>query len=269
MKISVLLPTRGRPEHLFRALQSLSTGDAEIIIGADSDDPALTEYGKLNAMSGRQCRKWLVHESFPTLAQKVNNLLSLATGDVIFQMVNDMVVTEPDWCDRIRQAVSDNPDPTIFYSFVGHDERKASLPILRRAMVEDLGWFCPPHYPFWWSDSHFTEIVRMSGKGCGIDLGVQHQEGVGGTQGIRDIAFWHRFFELTRAERIAYAEKLRGEPVPAHLIEECEVLSSMNPNPATYEHYERQAERIPMPRYHLARAEAEAHLKRLQKTQKP
>lgn len=257
--ISVLLPTRGRPRNLDLALQSLMQrpGRYEIVVGCDADDEALAEYERIPARHGV---RWVTSDRFDTLAAKVNNLARLAEGDILFQFVNDMTVGDPLWFDEIEAAVDSHPEPAIFYSFVGDDEGKASLPILRRAMVDDLGWFCPPWFPFWWSDSWMTELVRMSGAGVGIDLAIQHQAGVGGTQGLRDLAFWHRFFEATRPERVAYAAKLRGAPVPAALIAECEELSSRNPNPETYEWYESRAAPIPQPGYLRAKAAAEAHI---------
>lgn len=266
--ISVLLPTRGRPQQLREAISSLirhSAGPVEILVAADTDDVALPEYGR---MLDNRTVKWFVQEPFPTLAQKVNSLVPHASGDWMLQFTNDMIVTANMWDVRIiaRMPIFNR---AIGYTFVGNDEGKASLPILPRNIVAELGWFCPPHFPFWFSDSWMTELVTMSGKGIGIDLGVQHQPGVTSTQGLRDLAFWRHFFDATRPERIAYAAKLRGSPVPSHLIERCVVQSSHNPNPATYEHYERHAERIPMPRYAEAKAAAVAYLERLQQAENP
>lgn len=264
--ISVLLPTRGRPLQLRHALESLLVSPSrnfEVLVGCDADDPDLPEYGSIQT-DGRA--KWHIQSRFGTLADKVNSLAERAHGGLLFQFVNDMTIGDRLWVDEIMAAVDRHPEPAIFYSFVGQDEGKASLPILRREMVTDLGWFCPPWFPFWWSDSWMTELVRMSGRGVGIDLSIQHQDGAGGTQGLRDLAFWHHFFEATRPERVAYAAKLRGGPVSAALIEECEALSATNPNPESYEWYERVAAPIPQPGYAQAKAAAEVYLRKFTAT---
>lgn len=261
IRLSILLPSRGRPENLRRALCSMLANDAmpdgtELIVGADSDDP--TADWLVPTVNGSA--RWMIGDSFPTLAQKVNSLAAHARGDAMMVFPNDMVVTDPTWHERVKSVIENLREDSLIYAFVGAASEYASLPILRRSQVADLGWYAPPWFPFWFTDSWFTEIVRMSGRGYAVDLGIRHQADVSGTQGLRDLAFWHGFFEQTRPERVVYAAKLRGEPVPAELIETCRRISMENPHPSTYEHYERNAEAIPTPRYAEAKAAAEAHL---------
>lgn len=270
IRLSVLLPTRGRPEHLARAVASLLRDGrmpegTELLIGADADDADLWQ--STIPWSASRNIHWVVKHPFPTLAQKVNNLATYAQGSAMMVFPNDMTIGSPVWDIAVFVRLDLEPANSLLYAFVEGARDYASLPILRRSQVEELGWYAPPWFPFWFSDSWFTEIVRMSGRGILIDLGIQHQPGVTSTQGLRDLAFWHNFFDSTREERVAYAAKLRGGPVPFDLIAQCARLSAENPHPSEYAFYEANAEPVPSPGYEEAKRAAQEYLWRLQKIQ--
>ena len=94
-KITVLLPTRGRPELLEKSIKSLmdkatNPADIEIMLGLDEDDTATTEYIKetiapylqeLGVEARANIFKPLGYENLHTY---VNTLAGAATGEWLF-----------------------------------------------------------------------------------------------------------------------------------------------------------------------------------------
>ena len=80
-----------------------------------------------------------------------------------------------------------------------------------RGMVYAMGEFCDPSYAFWWQDTRLIEIGRMSDRivplGALIDIKLLN-ELKGKSRGVRDLAWWGQYFDATRPQRMAIAEKI-------------------------------------------------------------
>src|ERR1043166_1141029 len=98
MKISVLLPSRGRPERLIKsvtALKDRASGNHEITyaIGCDHDDPATV---RACIMLGDDVRAYVLKRR-PSLGQIVNVLAEQTPADVYLSYADDIEMHEPGW----------------------------------------------------------------------------------------------------------------------------------------------------------------------------
>jgi len=259
--ISVLLPTLGRPGQLIAAVASLLEAGAmpegtELLIGFQEDDPAITTV--FDTAPGVRTFRW---PAFPTLARKVNRLAEEATGAYLMAFANDMAVA-PGWSRIIRDTVTTRAETTIFHILDGPNPDFTLLPLLHRRMIATTGFFCAPWFPFWFTDTWWDEIGTLIDSKHAIDIGLTYPAGRGRSQGLRDLAFWTSFLNLTRPMRLEAARRLIG-PIPPERILTCEQRVAHLGHADFIAAWENNADPIASPRYLEALTEARALLQRI------
>jgi hypothetical protein len=134
--ISVLVPSRERPDPLERSVASLGEGDFEVLVRVDEDDPQLDGYVRRfpNVLIGP-------HHGYGALHHYYNELAERAAGDWLFLWNDDCVMETTGWIDVVRshdgKLVVLNPD-------TNHDNWEIDMnvfPILPRKMFELMGHF--------------------------------------------------------------------------------------------------------------------------------
>jgi hypothetical protein len=158
--ISVLVPSRLRPELLARSIGSLGEGDFETLVRVDDDDPRLESYLALpgvDVVVGP-------HHGYGSLQRYYNELADRASGDWLFVWNDDCLMQTPDWLDIVRSydgkmAVL-NPD-------TNHDNWEIDMnvfPIFPRRMVELMG-----HLSL---NNHNDSWIEFVGRDAGIMVRV-------------------------------------------------------------------------------------------------
>lgn len=258
--ISVLIPERGRPAMLQRLLASLlrhgAYSDFEILIAVDDDDPAWPP-GSLPE-NGLACR-WFLWPRPITLGVKLNMLAERARGDVLLFLGNDMVMETQDWPSKVQAAADALPNG-IGVPFLNStlSPGMPTYPIITRKMMEAVGWFMDPKWPFWFLDTAYQDIGLMIGALFPIDVTVSAPDGLGKTHGMIDLPFWVRYFEATRPERITIASRLlNGSAVPQDRIAECRRRTAHLSSPDFLARWGATGESPPGPRYAEAKANAQ------------
>src|SRR6202035_4323750 len=96
LQISVLIPSRGRPDKLARCLRSLGIHPGvEILIATDEDDTS--DYAAVT----EGYAKHYVGPRPKTLATCINDLAAKAAGRLLFFLGDDYVIETSDWPQRI------------------------------------------------------------------------------------------------------------------------------------------------------------------------
>jgi glycosyltransferase involved in cell wall biosynthesis len=267
MDISVLIPTRARPDKLARCLESLGAHDnVEIIVGIDEDDDLVGEYAGI----GASCK--LIFDTAPrepTLGALVNRLAKRAGGDYLFFLGDDYVVQQPDWPQRILDAAQHLPNGVgVLYPRCPFHPKFASLPIISRQTYEALGQFSTDLFPYWFLDTWLDEIGEMLGQKTEVDLDCVPPEGKGDTHGLVDIKFWAQIFESLRPQRVEQAKKLASLAYsdPKRLkfaldtidwrIQQCAARVVHLQNPEFIAQWEKRSDEKPSPRYLEAKTRA-------------
>jgi hypothetical protein len=158
--VSVLVPTRGRPEGVERLLESaydLSEGPLEFVFYIDDDDPRGIETIGVIQRYGA----FVVVGSRITLSQMWNACYERATHDLLMQCGDDIVFRTQGWDVMFAQAFEQYSDRIAFVH--GDDgfqhERIGTHGVLHRNWVEAVGYFVPPHFASDYNDLWLTEVA--------------------------------------------------------------------------------------------------------------
>lgn len=167
-KISLLLPTRGRPLLLKRLFQSIiehtaERGDLEIILYLDEDD--YESHGIENP--GLHIIKNIGPRS--TMGAYNTKCFERSSGDIIMLMNDDLVFLTPGWDNIIKDFALTIPDD-IFLAYPDDMEgaKNSTFPILSRKACEILSRPYPIEYESLYIDTHifdiFTRLAHLGKK---------------------------------------------------------------------------------------------------------
>ncbi|MEP7208865.1 MAG: hypothetical protein ABI920_18170 [Casimicrobiaceae bacterium] len=216
-RIALLVPTRERVAGLARLIQSIADtadkpDDVVLVVGVDDDDAPTREF------AGR-CRSrveifWSVGPRELTLGRLWNRL---AAGphdcDILAMFTDDYVMATRGWDQQYRRAASVMPfgfgtawpiDPL-------HPPNFCTAPVITRRMMERMGFFVPPWFPYWFHDIWLEEVGAFVACRLPLPARMAAPDGRGLTRGMRDLAFWAQLFDATRPLRLQLAHRLLDE----------------------------------------------------------
>jgi hypothetical protein len=216
--ITLLLPTRGRPEMLGQVFDSLEHATARkdkvaVWLYIDHDDAPTLEA----IQSGRFGKysfgiHWVVGDRTASLGELHNITWQECTsGSGIFMLhADDTSFVTHGWDDIIRAAFDKYPDRIL----VAHPHDPALHEptfqmILSAEWMAATGYFSTAWFPFWFDDVWLDQIGQMIGRRAQLPIQLGLIGGKGKTMRMRNMAFWTSFYNHTLDERVATAAKLR------------------------------------------------------------
>lgn len=249
MKLTVTLPTRGRPALLKQALEALTANtkdkdNTKVVVAADTDDGSLDEtftmfFGKPVLNGVELC--WSSADRELSLGAKYNRAAKAAPADAYVQHADDQVIETPGWDDLVRDALrtfvyedkefrQSTLDSTVYttapglvYFGLGAGTMPANT-VVNAAWIASTGYMFPPHFPQWWHETWLDEVGWLTGRILWVPeiacRGIAPENnGRGRTKAIRDLAFWAEFFQRTRSLRLAQAQSILDDgPDPAYRL---------------------------------------------------
>lgn len=214
--IALLLASRKRPDKLLRALESLGALAAHpdnfvAVVGIDDDDDESIAVAR--SYAGKTRVLWSIAPREVTLGHLWNRLARFGHGcDILALSVDDYVMSSDAWDDAYRSAVSLMPKG---YGTAFPDDRlhpgRCTLPVITRPLMDRMGFFVPPWFPFWFHDTWLAEVGAYIACLLPMAIAVEAPDGRGATNNIRDLAFWSELFEATRPMRVDLAKALIEE----------------------------------------------------------
>jgi hypothetical protein len=221
--ISLLCPTRGRPEEFLRMARSavsLATHARriEIVAYLDDDDPA--DYSSSHG--------WFAGLRYVTgprilLSEMWNECYRAARGEILMHCGDDIVFRTPGWDSIVRETFRSFPDRIVCVH--GDDcspntDALATHGFYHRRWVETVGYFVPPLFSSDWNDVWLTDVADMIGRRVKIPIVTDHmhysfgkaerdqntieREERGAADGVVDI------YNSTKKQRKEDAAKLKG-----------------------------------------------------------
>lgn len=164
--ISVLLPSRGRPESLAQSVASLrdlahAPEGIEVLVAVDDDDPptarAARDLGAKVLVSTRY--------GYSRLHMYVNTLAHRAHGDWLLLWNDDARMLTPGWDRRVEEAA-----PGVLWPAHNGSPYLNTFPVVHRRVVDLLGHFSlSPH-----CDSWVQDVADAVGIHRHIDVAVLH-----------------------------------------------------------------------------------------------
>lgn len=162
--ISILTPTRGRPDNVQRLVNSVfetakHPGEVEILFYVDSDDESFpTELQSENVRLIRGPRLWI------SVAQNI--LYANCRGQIIMYAGDDLVFRTKDWDETVSAAMNQYPDKlALVYAndLATYGESLATHGFVHREWIETVGVFLAPGRGSL-SDLWLTEVARKIGR---------------------------------------------------------------------------------------------------------
>jgi len=188
--ISLLVPSRGRPDSLMRMLDSVfstaempDTVDVAVYIDDDDDETLSLDFSRYNVrriVGPRQSMGTLNAACFKE-----------TMGDIIILCNDDVMIRTKGWDTQIRGASARFPDRV--YLFYPNDLFKganlATFPILSRQTCDTIADPFPGEYRGAFIDVHIMDIFKQL-KGAGHDRVVY----------LEDVVFEHMHYRLGKSE---------------------------------------------------------------------
>jgi hypothetical protein len=199
--ISVLCPTRLRPDALRRSFASLVDtargGELEFLLGVDPDDP--TDYEGLGRVVHFPDR-----HGYRNLHAYYNELAAVAEGDWLLLWNDDCLMATDGW----YQIVEEHHDVILSPDTVHNP--LCTFPIVPKRFVDEVGHFSlNAHCDTWWQ-----EIGEALGVLVWPGIWVNHDR-ADITGRNHDSVFFEREYQTSafnamRSQRLGDAEKIRG-----------------------------------------------------------
>ncbi len=229
MKISILCPTRGRPErvkNMLASLQETSTVMPEVVFYVDEDDttfPKALTYPDTNTITGPRI----------VLSEMWNKCAQVATGEIFLLCGDDVLFKTKGWDDQVRRAFSAFPDRLVLVH--GDDglwgPKFGTHCFLHRAWVDAVGYFCPPYFSSDFNDTWFNDVFNALGRRVYLPFVTEHLHPAAGKgewdQTHKDRLARHKrdnvakLYEDLKAERLGDIQKvaaLIGKPYQTKVL---------------------------------------------------
>lgn len=193
--ISILTPTRGRPELL---QQMVASADAEHLLYMDDDDPQEVPDG-CRAFIGPRVR----------LGIAWNTLARNATGGYLM-MGNDDLVFHGPWRERLEEEVKPHELKVACFNDGINEGRHFAFPIVTRAWYEKMGSFTAEIFNFGYHDTWIFDIAKKMDACVYIgDILVEHLHPTTGKRPV-DQTFRERNWSGDR-ELFEYTDPVRQD----------------------------------------------------------
>ena len=270
MKLTAIIPTRGRPHmlagclHTFANLQSRKH-HVQYAVAVDVDDPETIVAAK-ELQKRYPTLSVTIFNRPPSLGEYSNRIAERVPADAYCTICDDVVCVSSKWDDAIAKELEATPKG--IWWFKSDPERPVTNVIMSHAWYKAQGRIYTELFPYWYDDMWIREVVVMA---TGKD--VPQVEGAGivdipmGTTRMRDLLFWDDFFQISRPGRVAQARKI-AEALGYDVTVAAKIAPVFHPN---HEFRKRaddvvniQGDKKPAsPEYMIAKARAEKMLARI------
>lgn len=172
--ISILLPSRGRPDNirrLYKSLEDTTNGPWEMLVRLDRDDPKLGEYpdgfehGWLRNVTGER----------GLLSELWNELVPYVRGDILMHAGDDITFSTKGWDLIVRAAFP--PDMIAFVhgdDLGGKGAELGTHGFLSRKAVGAVGYFMPPYFSSDYNDVWWNEVYETLGRRIFVPIVTEH-----------------------------------------------------------------------------------------------
>jgi hypothetical protein len=216
-EISILLPTRGRPETLAQVFLSLRDTtvrkDKTVLwLYVDDDDLVMRQAIENKTLPDPGFAiNWHIAPRRGGLGECHQELWKASgrASEVYVIFVDDAVLDAHGWDEIVRSKHAEYPDGVLLT--FPHDPLtadQATYPFLGWGWLQAVGYVYPGYFPYWGDDKWVDEVGRMSGRRAKLPLTLHPIGGKGMTKRMRNVPFWTSFFQLTLYERKDAARRL-------------------------------------------------------------
>ncbi len=188
--VSLLLPTRGRPEQAKRLFESIAKtvsrpDRVEVVLYVDDDDV------QSHALDSDDIAVKRIIGPSQSMGRYNGACLEASAGRIIALANDDMIIRTPGWDERLEAVDAEFPDG--IYLAYGNDLNKkrglSTFPILSRRTCDLLVEPYPAEYRGAFIDVHIFDIFQRL-----------HHAGYDRTRYLEDVVFEHMHFRIGKSE---------------------------------------------------------------------
>lgn len=177
--ISLLLPTRQRPEMLMRLYESAidladDPKNVEMVVYVDDDDES---YGAL--VESPPPRTKFLQGPRKTISECWNDCHRASTGEIFMHCGDDLVFRTKGWDTVVRNLFANYPDKIVFAygddgSTESHNYEFGTHGFIHKNWTDVVGRFLPPYYESDYNDTHLNEIAKALNRHVHIPIFTEH-----------------------------------------------------------------------------------------------
>ena len=176
--ISILVPTRKRPERLRELVDSVKATASvmpEILCYVDEDDDSYVPgaFPEVRFFRGPRI----------VFSDMWNVLFRQAEGNILMLGADDVVFKTSGWDDMVERSFTDCPDKILcVHGDDGHHHsRFGVLPAVHRRWIETVGYFAAPGFGGDWIDTWLNDVANMIGRRRYVPFLAEHKHVFWGT----------------------------------------------------------------------------------------
>lgn len=161
--ISVLMPSRERPEMAKKSIASLGYGDYEVIMYLDKDDPTLEEYLTIPAYHVVSDRV-----GYKNFHKMINHLAKKSNGEWLMLWNDDAIMDCEDWSSKVHQQ--DHSVPVVLNITNPGVDTNNLFPVISRTLYKIMGHYSKStHCDSWVQDLANELDIHLSINGTHIE----------------------------------------------------------------------------------------------------
>lgn len=212
MKLTINCVTRGRPELLIetlkRALPCIERSNTTLMLSIDADDAPTID--ALNQLPSDRRIKPVICEREDAIGDKYGRMLKYAPADVYMAMSDYAPFVTPGFDGDVLRAAAAFPDGIgVVYNYLADNLTFSGLNGVTAKLVEKMGFYYPPYFPFWWVDHWLDDIARYIDRIAFADIKMDRSNiDKRSTTGRRDVRFWGLLFDALYLRRQDCARKI-------------------------------------------------------------
>ena len=173
MKISILTPTRNRPNNCERFIKSIyntcaNRNSVELLFYVDDDDPALDSYLSLDKHCQTEYsdfyRIQFIKGEPKSVSISWNDLAEQCKGDVLIMGNDDLVYATDGWDYLLEKELEKFNADKVYVAWMEdgiNGEAHCAFPIVSREWYECLGRFTPGCFHFGYNDTWIFDVGKM------------------------------------------------------------------------------------------------------------
>lgn len=169
MKISLLHPSRGRPEKSFnnaKEWKDKAGCDVELIVSIDKSDPlSLKYYGAYEYYNHAIYRLSIIENNNSSVVEATNKAAQKASGDIFIYLSDDFKCPD-NWGPLVIKEFENENRPLLVKvddCLQKFEVPVLTIPMMNRALYERLGYFWNPEYKSMFVDEDLYWTARKLG----------------------------------------------------------------------------------------------------------
>lgn len=229
--ISILTPTRGRPEGLHAVFQNYQETVTrkelfDVWLYVDDDDQITIDYIESGQWSSFGFPiHWHVAPGKNSMGEMLSELWQICSTNpgIYFPFGDDFALSTLGWDEILRKSFAQIEDGYMLGFLIDMTAQPAQVTfaVPSARWLNTVGYYVTDRFYFWFGDNWLDEVAQMAECKVMIPIQVHSAQGKGKTPRMRNLPFWFGYYTSMLEERFREAimilEGMHGAGTPQFL----------------------------------------------------